>query len=84
MCGVSLIKRLKILPMYDIERIKYKLRKKGSSLSVIARNLNVSPAAVTLTLQGRRRSKRIVQAVGDIYFALYELPLPLLDQNLAA
>ena len=84
MCGVSLVKRLKILPMYDIEGIKCGLRKKGICLSDIARQLKVTPAAVTLTLQGRRNSKRILGAVSDIYFSLYELPLPLLDKNLAA
>lgn len=69
---------------YDIEFIKGQLRKKKVSLSSIARELDVTPSAVTQALQGKEKSKRIIKKVSEVYYKFYELPLPLLENDLAA
>lgn len=46
------------------ERIKYELRMKGSSLAVVARELGVTRAAVSMSIKDdARRSRRIEAAV---------------------
>jgi Ner family transcriptional regulator len=45
------------------ERIKMRLRLKGSSLAQIARELGVTPTTVTIVSQGFRRSRRIEMAI---------------------
>jgi lambda repressor-like predicted transcriptional regulator len=46
-------------------RIKESLRLRGSSLSEIARDLNVSASTVTIVSQGHRRSERIERAIAQ-------------------
>lgn len=50
-------------PIRQHERIKCRLRLKGSSLAQIARDLNVTPTTVTIVSQGFRRSRRIESAI---------------------
>jgi Ner family transcriptional regulator len=45
------------------EWIKSRLRLAGSSLAKIARELELSPATVTIVSQGMRRSQRIETAI---------------------
>ena len=45
------------------ERIKMRLRLKGSSLAQIARELGLAPTTVTIVSQGFRRSRRIEAAI---------------------
>ena len=45
------------------EFIKMRLRLAGSSLACIARELGIQPTTVTATSQGKRRSRRIEQAI---------------------
>ena len=47
------------------ERIKMRLRMAGSSLSKIARELEVQPTTVTVVSQGLRRSKRIEEKIAE-------------------
>lgn len=51
--------------MMDREDIKAALRKRGSSLSVIARNLKIDPSAVSHVLMGER-SKRVESAIAVV------------------
>lgn len=41
------------------------LIKKGINQAIIAEQLNVSPAAVTLVIKGNSTSRRIAQAISD-------------------
>lgn len=45
------------------QRIKASLRLRGTSLSAVARDLDVNAATVTIVSQGHRRSKRIEAAI---------------------
>lgn len=45
------------------EQIKLRLRLVGSSLSAVARELNVAATTVTCVSQGHRRSRRIEAAI---------------------
>ena len=45
------------------EHIKWLLKTQGTSLTEIARALNVGPSAVTLVCKGRGRSRRIEAAI---------------------
>jgi len=56
------------------EDIKAQLRKKGSSLADVGRSLGVSGQAVSQTLQGFCRSRRIERKIAEIL----ELPLHVL------
>lgn len=47
------------------ERIKLRLRRVGSSLAQVARELGVTGSTVTSVSQGYRRSRRIEQAIAD-------------------
>jgi len=47
------------------ERIKMRLRVAGTSLSQIARTLNVQPTTVTAVSQGLRRSRRIEDKIAE-------------------
>lgn len=47
------------------QRIKESLRLRGTSLSKIARELDVTPTTVTTVCQGFRRSRRIEGAIAD-------------------
>lgn len=46
-------------------RVKESLRLRGSSLSAIARQLDVSASTVTIVSQGHRRSHRIESAIAE-------------------
>lgn len=45
------------------QHIKEELRRHGTSLAQIARELNVRPTTVTIVSQGQRRSRRIEKAI---------------------
>jgi len=47
------------------ERIKMRLRLAGTSLSEIARALDVQPTTVTAVSQGQRRSRRIEEKIAE-------------------
>lgn len=47
------------------ERIKMRLRVAGTSLSQIARALDVQPTTVTAVSQGQRRSRRIEEKIAE-------------------
>lgn len=47
------------------ERIKMRLRLAGTSLSQIARALDVQPTTVTAVSQGLRRSRRIEEKIAE-------------------
>lgn len=47
------------------ERIKVRLKRAGSSLAEIARELGVTGSTVTSVSQGYRRSRRIERAIAD-------------------
>jgi len=51
------------IPKHDI--IKGALRLKGTSLSIVARELNVRPTTVTVVSKGYRRSMRIEMALAE-------------------
>ena len=52
-----------VLDLQQHELIKMRLRLVGSSLSAIARELDVRATTVTSVSQGYRRSRRIEQAI---------------------
>lgn len=54
-----------VLDLQQHERIKMRLRLVGSSLSELARELDVRATTVTSVSQGYRRSRRIEQAIAD-------------------
>ncbi len=45
------------------EWVKARLREEGSSLAQVAKDLGVTPSAVTHALSGRHRSPLIIQAI---------------------
>jgi Ner family transcriptional regulator len=48
---------------YCHEMIRARLRLAGTSFSDIARELNITPASVSLVSQGRRRSKKVAWVI---------------------
>ena len=51
------------LSLRQHERIKLQLRKRGTSLAEVARELSVAKTTVTSVSQGYRRSRRIEAAI---------------------
>lgn len=51
------------LSLRQHERIKQQLRKRGTSLAEVARELSVAKTTVTSASQGYRRSRRIEKAI---------------------
>lgn len=47
------------------ELVKYRLRKRQTSLAKISRDLGIQPGSVTAVSQGYRRSKRVEQALAE-------------------
>ncbi|WP_438853155.1 helix-turn-helix domain-containing protein [Brevundimonas nasdae] len=47
------------------QRIKGALKLRGSSLSAVARSLDVTPTTVTIVSKGVRRSRRIEAAIAN-------------------
>lgn len=45
------------------ERIKCRLRERGSSMAQVARTCGVLPSTVTVVSQGYRKSSRILEAI---------------------
>ncbi|MDH2328998.1 helix-turn-helix domain-containing protein [Cereibacter sp. SYSU M97828] len=47
------------------DEIKARLRKAGSGISAIARELGITPGSVTVVSQGYRRSQKVQRAIAD-------------------
>jgi len=50
-------------PLRNFEMLKAEIRSNGSSFAQVARELNVSPASVSLVAKGHRTSKKISAAL---------------------
>ena len=48
---------------YCHEMVRARLRLAGTSFSDIARELNITPASVSLVSQGRRRSRKVERTI---------------------